>query len=176
MPPVFRPETGKRFDPPQLDREFRKVSSAMDLAASEEEVYTWLPVKGVMAILDGDITGQNPTITDEYNVASVTWLGTGNYRVNLDQTTILGDNIVTRIYPALTVIFAGTTLDYGAEVTGGSGPGGYIDIQVFIRTLQGQNINKTPVDLNIGDTLWLQGYLNVEVAGVPLPAADVRDL
>ncbi|MCP4169331.1 MAG: hypothetical protein GY758_01005 [Fuerstiella sp.] len=172
----FRPEEGKSFPPDQLDREFQKIAAMFDTVAIAQNTFTYLPMKGYMAIIDGvGGGGGNPDLVNDYNISTVTREGTGLYRLTLGQSTIFGVDILSIAYPVFQVLFAppDNNFAYQAQIVAATAT--TLDIQVNELETAGAGSNVrielAPIDLESGDRLWVQAYINVKLPQAdPLPA------
>ena len=133
----------------------------------QDNALTWLELKGFSVQFNGALS-----MAHSYNVTAVTFqgVGTGTYRVQLTQSTMVGVPIGDRLTPSVQVVAPDAS---GESVFARFQPGaptGFVDIYVFTMEVQGQNLFDEAYDIGPNDNVWVAGTINAQVGtAVPIP-------
>lgn len=169
--PSVHPAKGLTI-PQQIKRLFQEVRrlrqafkrSGLGGFLTLEEALEIFPVKGFMAKIDGTA---GATIQDSFNIASVSFQGSGVYRFNLTTSVIQGVTILDHVYPGSEVGIATSgdnaySSHYVATQTAILPH--WFEIQLTETFLVGMNLRVRTYDLQAGEFLYATGDIN---AGAP---------
>lgn len=135
---------------------------------NETESINRFPSKAFFAQIEG-AGGSDPTVTKDYNSASVVRQGAGIYRATLTQETFEGINLIDNSLPFLSwnIAATGTTDVYQCNISAVSST--QFDINVFeITQGGGSDLVATAYDIIAGDLVNIGLFLNVN-RGLPRP-------
>lgn len=140
----------------QASSELAKVRAR--LVQSVRDYKSWLPAKTVLLRIEGAGAG-NPTVTNDYNVASVTRTGAGIYEVTVSQPTYFTVNALANSVFAHSSIIDPLTSSYQVEtvVTGTS----TFEIRVYELTVSGAAVQRGAYDILAGDFVDVQALFSI---------------
>lgn len=132
------------------------------------DTQTFSPIKAMTALIKGG-GASNPTLTDSYNITSITRTGIGVYQITLTQPTIYGTNIDTFSLPFVHWIIApAATAQYHVELVNTS-PNTY-NLNVYSVTVGvSPALTRTAYDLQLTDTVDCMLLLNLGGGRLPPP-------
>lgn len=129
----------------------RVVQSVRDYKA-------WLPAKGVMLRIEGAGAG-NPTVTNDYNVSTVTRTAPGIYQVTVSQADYFTQNMLSNSVFAHSKIIDPLTSSFDVEtvVTGAD----TFEIRVYEMIVMLTNVTRSAFDLQAGDFVDVQALFSI---------------
>ena len=114
------------------------------------------------------------SLAHSFNIVGVTFqgAGTGTYRIELDQTTILGNPITDYLVPSVSVVAPDAVGEAVFARFQPGAPSPNVDIFTFTLAVSGQDLFDTPYDLGPNDIVFTMGLMNLTHPNHdPLPAA-----
>jgi hypothetical protein len=140
----------------QAGIELGKIKSR--LYQSTKDYKAWLPSKAALLTIEGN-GAVNPTLTNSYNIASVTRTGAGVYQATLTQSTYFTQNILNQSVFALSKIIGPLAQSYDVDVVVTSAT--TFEIRVYRFSVVLTAVQRAAYDLLAGDFVSVQGLYSI---------------
>ena len=140
----------------QAGIELGKIKSR--LYQSTKDYKAWLPSKAALLTIEGN-GAVNPTLTNSYNIASVTRTGAGVYQATLTQSTYFTQNILNQSVFELSKIIGPLAQSYDVDVVVTSAT--TFEIRVYRFSVVLTAVQRAAYDLLAGDFVSVQGLYSI---------------